>query len=74
MIREVAALTPGPYLHIGGDEASVTPADQYAAFLNRVQPLVIGQGKAVLGWQARPVEETILETARSLVAHGVVKG
>jgi dihydroflavonol-4-reductase len=26
-----------------------------------------------LGWVPRPAEETILDTARSLIAHGVVK-
>ncbi|MGH3646432.1 MAG: beta-N-acetylhexosaminidase, partial [Micromonosporaceae bacterium] len=50
VLREIAALTPGPYLHIGGDEANVTPHDQYAAFLNRVQPMVPGLSKRVMGW------------------------
>ncbi|MGI5214436.1 beta-N-acetylhexosaminidase [Plantactinospora sp. CA-290183] len=50
VLGEVAALTPGPYLHIGGDEAfTLSPAD-YAAFVDRIQPLVTGHGKAVLGW------------------------
>ncbi|MDH2427278.1 beta-N-acetylhexosaminidase [Sphaerisporangium sp. TRM90804] len=50
VLDELAALTPGPYLHIGGDEASATPHDQYAAFMNRVQPMVTAEGKAVMGW------------------------
>ncbi|MEU9889447.1 family 20 glycosylhydrolase [Sphaerisporangium sp. NPDC051011] len=50
VLAELAAITPGPYLHIGGDEASSTPAAQYAAFMNRVQPLVTGTGKTVIGW------------------------
>ncbi|RCG26254.1 hypothetical protein DQ384_30300 [Sphaerisporangium album] len=50
VLTELAAITPGPYLHIGGDEASSTPAAQYAAFMNRVQPLVTGTGKTVMGW------------------------
>jgi len=51
VLREVAALTPGPYLHIGGDEAFATPPDDYARFLRRVQPMVAALGKTVMGWQ-----------------------
>ncbi|MFI6228948.1 beta-N-acetylhexosaminidase [Micromonospora echinospora] len=50
VLGEVAALTPGPYLHIGGDEAFKVPADAYARFVDRVQPIVAGTGKTVLGW------------------------
>ena len=35
--REVAALTPGPYLHIGGDEAHATDPDEYA-HVRRARP------------------------------------
>lgn len=48
---EVAALTPGPYLHIGGDEAHSTSHDDYLAFIARVQPLVAGHGKRLVGWE-----------------------
>ena len=34
VIGQLAALTPGPYIHIGGDEASSTPAADYAAFID----------------------------------------
>jgi hypothetical protein len=34
VIREVAALTPGPYLHIGGDEAHATTAEDYRTFMS----------------------------------------
>jgi len=50
VIGEIAALTPGPYIHIGGDEASSTTPADYAAFINRVQPIVAAHGKAVIGW------------------------
>ncbi|GIH29330.1 beta-N-acetylhexosaminidase [Acrocarpospora phusangensis] len=50
VLTELAALTPGPYLHIGGDEADATSAAQYAAFMNRVQPMVTGKSKTVMGW------------------------
>src|SRR6266498_3952400 len=31
VIGELAALTPGPYLHVGGDEAKTVPGDRYAS-------------------------------------------
>jgi hexosaminidase len=50
VLRELAAITPGPYLHIGGDEADTLTSAQYTTFVNRVQPLVTGKGKTVVGW------------------------
>ncbi|MGK3202643.1 family 20 glycosylhydrolase [Amycolatopsis sp. MEPSY49] len=50
VLRELAALTPGPYLHIGGDEASATPQSDYLTFVNKVLPLVAATGKSVVGW------------------------
>ncbi|WP_406861102.1 beta-N-acetylhexosaminidase [Streptomyces sp. HUAS MG47] len=50
VIRELAALTPGQYLHIGGDEAHSTSHADYAAFMDRVQPVVAQYGKTVVGW------------------------
>ncbi len=49
VLREVAALTPGPYLHVGGDEALVTEPDDYRAFIERVQTIVNGLGKRLVG-------------------------
>ncbi|WP_153040553.1 family 20 glycosylhydrolase [Actinoplanes sp. TFC3] len=50
VIRELAALTPGPYLHIGGDEARATSDADYLAFQQRVLPLVAKYGKTAYGW------------------------
>jgi hexosaminidase len=50
VLRELAAITPGPWLHIGGDESHVTPKKDYIAFMNKVQPLVSKYGKQVIGW------------------------
>jgi hexosaminidase len=50
VIGELAALTPGGYVHIGGDEASSTTASDYQYFINRVQPIVAAHGKAMIGW------------------------
>ncbi|OPF70836.1 beta-N-acetylhexosaminidase [Streptomyces antioxidans] len=65
VIRELAALTPGPYLHIGGDEAHSTSHEDYVAFMDRVQPVVAKYGKTVVGWHqltgAHPVEGAIAQ-------------
>jgi hexosaminidase len=50
VMRELAALTSGPFIHIGGDEAHSTPAADYRRFIERVQQIVQGHGKRVVGW------------------------
>jgi hexosaminidase len=51
VLGELAALTPGPYLHIGGDEAAATPPGDYRLFIERLQPLVHALGKRMIGWE-----------------------
>ncbi len=51
VLRELAELTAGPYIHIGGDEVMSTPPDAYLRFMQRVQPLVQKYGKQVVGWE-----------------------
>jgi hexosaminidase len=48
---EVAAQSPGPMLHLGGDEAHSTPHEEYLDFVPRASALVTGHGKRVMGWQ-----------------------
>jgi hexosaminidase len=62
VIREVAALTPGPYLHIGGDEAQATAPEDYVTFMTRVLPLVSKYGKRAVGWHEMAAVE-LPETA-----------
>ena len=50
VIRTVSELTPGPYLHIGGDEAFSTPPEDYREFLRRVLPMAGKYGKRAIGW------------------------
>ncbi|MGC4874750.1 beta-N-acetylhexosaminidase [Micromonospora sp. DT43] len=50
VLGEVAALTPGPWLHIGGDEAFKVKGAVYTDFVERVQRIVADTGKAVVGW------------------------
>ena len=50
VIGQLAALTPGPYIHIGGDESTATSAADYASFINRAQRIVQAHGKIAIGW------------------------
>ncbi len=50
VIRELAALTPTPYIHIGGDEARSTSEEDYKKFIKRIQEIVISHGKTTIGW------------------------
>ncbi|MFI1156124.1 beta-N-acetylhexosaminidase [Streptomyces sioyaensis] len=65
VIRELAALTPGRYLHIGGDEAHSTSHADYVAFMDKVQPVVAKYGKSVIGWHqltgAHPVKGAVAQ-------------
>lgn len=65
VLRELAAITPGPYLHIGGDEAHVTKKEDYIEFVNRFTEIVKANGKQMIGWeeigQADLDENTILQ-------------
>ncbi|WP_117884937.1 beta-N-acetylhexosaminidase [Aureibaculum luteum] len=47
---ELAAMTPGEYIHIGGDESHVTPLKDFIPFINRAQKIVEKHGKKVIGW------------------------
>ncbi len=50
VIGEIAAITPGPYFHIGGDESHVTPMEDYKPFIARAEEIVHKHGKSVIGW------------------------
>lgn len=50
VLSELAELTPGPFLHIGGDEAHVTTDEDYRKFFDRVMPMVAEYGKRPFGW------------------------
>ncbi len=50
VVRELAEITPGPYLHIGGDESHATKKEDYIPFVKKVQEIVVKHGKKVVGW------------------------
>jgi hexosaminidase len=51
VLSTLARLTPGPYLHVGGDEASQVSSDDYVTFEGFVQDAVQGTGKRLVGWE-----------------------
>lgn len=63
VLGEVAAMTPGPYLHVGGDEAKKTSEADYAAFMTMVRAEVAARGKTLVGWE---------EIARSTPGNSVI--
>lgn len=79
VIGEIAALTPGPYIHIGGDEAAATAVPDYIRFIERVEEMVAAHGKQMIGWEevtrAELREDSVVqlwnnELARSVVERG----
>ncbi|MDR1706181.1 MAG: beta-N-acetylhexosaminidase [Clostridiales bacterium] len=50
VIREMASLTPSRYIHIGGDEAHITAAEDYDYFIARVCETAKKYGKTTIGW------------------------
>jgi len=51
VVRELAAMTPGPFIHLGGDESHATAKDDYLLFINKIQPIVKKYGKRMIGWE-----------------------
>ncbi len=79
--RELAAITPGSYLHLGGDEAKATSVDDFKAFFTRAAPAVQTAGKSLIGWDALgqldslPANAVVqfwtsADNARGAIAHG----
>jgi hexosaminidase len=50
VIGELAALTPGDYVHIGGDEARSTQPADYIDFVQKLTTIVTAHGKIPIGW------------------------
>lgn len=51
IVREITAITPGPYFHVGGDEVQALTHEQYVRFIERVKLIVNRHGKKVVGWE-----------------------
>ncbi|HEX2158434.1 MAG TPA: beta-N-acetylhexosaminidase, partial [Actinomycetes bacterium] len=77
VFEELAPMTPGPYLHIGGDEVQTLSEGQYGRFIERVQQIVHGHGKQVIGWQevttARLLPDTVAQYWNTLAPPDAVQ-
>jgi len=51
IVREISAITPGPYFHIGGDEVQALTHEQYIRFIERVKTIITRHGKIMVGWE-----------------------
>jgi hexosaminidase len=83
VVTQLAELTPGPYLHLGGDEAHSTPDPDFVKFFDRVFPMVQATGKTLSGWheylKATPPVPSVAQfwgttTSSDLVAEGAAAG
>ena len=65
VVRELAALTPGPWIHVGGDEASETRPADYPVFMQRALAIVRSHGKQPIGWEeiaaVTPLGDTLVQ-------------
>jgi len=68
VFKQLAALTPGRYLDIGGDESYSTSAPDFDYFTTRVIGMVHDLGKSTMGWNLAYANETA-----SLGAHDLVQ-
>jgi hexosaminidase len=78
VVREIAALTPGPYFHAGGDEVKTLTPEQYRAFVERVQTIVEKHGKRMVGWDevaaARLLPTSIVQHWRPEASRALLAG
>ena len=44
-------MTPGEYVHIGGDEVTAMAPEEYTWFVRTAQDILGGESKTVVGWQ-----------------------
>ncbi|MCC8096643.1 MAG: family 20 glycosylhydrolase [Tannerellaceae bacterium] len=51
VITELAAITPGSYLHIGGDETMGLSDEKFIRFINQTRQFVLNNRKKMVGWQ-----------------------
>lgn len=77
VVGQLAAMTPGPWLHLGGDEVAVLTHEQYAQFVERVQDIVARHGKTMIGWdeigRARLRPGTVAQMWRSDTSMAAVR-
>lgn len=61
VVRELAEMTPGPYIHIGGDESLGTPQADFDHFVERATAIVFEEGKIPVAWHEVGAAKDIAE-------------
>jgi hexosaminidase len=51
VIGHLATVTPGPWIHVGGDEVEELTDEEYRDFIEAVEAIVHRHGKVMVGWQ-----------------------
>ncbi|MCB0975841.1 MAG: beta-N-acetylhexosaminidase [Acidimicrobiales bacterium] len=51
VVGELADMTPGKWIHLGGDESHSTPAADYRTFVAKAARIVVDHGKTPIGWE-----------------------
>ena len=69
VVEQIAALTPGEYFHLGGDESNATDHEDYVKFINEVQGIVESHGKKSMGWDEVATSNLAENTLVQLWAH-----
>lgn len=61
VVRELAEMTPGPYIHVGGDESLGTPQADFDLFASRATAIVVEEGKTPVAWHEMGSADNIAE-------------
>ena len=67
VIGELAELTPGDWIHLGGDESDATPDDEYQRYVTRAAEIVRAHGKTPVGWEE--IGQADLSGGETVVQH-----
>ncbi|WP_019179375.1 beta-N-acetylhexosaminidase [Microbacterium yannicii] len=59
---ELAGMTPGPYLHLGGDEALGTAPEDFALFVARATAIISDLGKIPIAWHEAGAADGIADS------------
>lgn len=62
VFSEIAEISPGPYVHFGGDEVETMPTDRYREFVRRIQEIVRRIGKTPIGWREVAATDLLSDT------------
>ena len=69
VVGQLAAMTPGDYIHLGGDESDATDHEDYVKFVNEVQQIIRRSGKKAMGWDEVATASLAEGTLVQLWAH-----